>query len=177
MKNRGHLVAADTSQRRLTRAKLRLKRAGVENAERILLTGRDDDPFLKRRAGWFDRVLVDAPCSGTGAWRRHPETKWQGRDLDRLTALQDAILARATRLVKRGGRLIYATCSVLPEENEARVRAFLAADSAFRVVPAASVWATLFEVPWPCLQADFLKLTPAQHGTDGFFAAILERVS
>ncbi len=178
MENRGHLVAADVSQRRLTRAKLRLKRAGAENAERILLSGRDDDPFLKRRAGWFDRVLVDAPCSGTGAWRRHPETKWQpGRDIARLAALQDAILVRSARLVKRAGRLLYATCSLLPQENEERVAAFLSANAAFRLVPAATLWPNHSEAPWPCLQPDFLKLTPAQHGTDGFFAAVMERVA
>ncbi len=116
MENRGHLVTADTSAKRLARAKLRMKRAGVENAERVLLTGTDSDPFLKKKAGWFDRVLVDAPCSGTGAWRRHPEAKWAGAlDLARLTALQDAILKRAALLVKRGGRLVYATCSILPQ--------------------------------------------------------------
>lgn len=178
MENRGHLVAADVSQRRLTRAKLRLKRAGAENAERVLLTGRDDDPFLKRRTGWFDRVLVDAPCSGTGAWRRHPETKWQaGRDLDRLTGLQDAVLARAAKLVKRGGRLVYATCSLLPQENEQRVQAFLSSNPAFRLVPASSVWASFSQLPWPCLAPDYLTLTPGQHGTDGFFAAVMERVA
>ncbi|MCC6921046.1 MAG: RsmB/NOP family class I SAM-dependent RNA methyltransferase [Alphaproteobacteria bacterium] len=176
MANRGHLVAADTSQRRLTRAKLRLKRAGVENAERVLLTGQDDDPFLRRRRGWFDRVLVDAPCSGTGAWRRHPETKWQAdRDVSRLNSLQDSILARVAPLVKRGGRLIYATCSVLPAENEGRVTAFLSKNSDFHLIPAAQLWAEQLHVPWPCTGTDMLNLTPAQHGTDGFFAAVLER--
>lgn len=178
MKNRGHLVAADTNAKRLTRAKLRFKRAGVENAERIALTGKDDDPFLKRRANWFDRVLVDAPCSGTGAWRRHPETKWRGHTrLAELVVLQAAILARAARLTKRGGRLIYATCSLLPVENEERAEAFLAANPNFRLIEAAAVWTGLLTTPWPCAQRRFLKLTPAQHGTDGFFAAIFERES
>lgn len=176
MANRGHLVAADTSQRRLARAKLRLKRAGVENAERVLLTGRDDDPFLRRRRGWFDRVLVDAPCSGTGAWRRHPETKWQAnRDVSRLNSLQDSILARAAPLVKRGGRLIYATCSLLPAENEERLEVFLNENKDFHLLSAAKLWAELLHTPWPCSGTDTLKLTPAQHGTDGFFAAVLER--
>ena len=178
MENRGHLVAADVSQRRLTRAKLRLKRAGVENAERVLLTGQDDDPFLKKRRSWFDRVLVDAPCSGSGSWRRHPETKWRGAgDMTRLNALQDAILARAAGLVKRGGRLIYATCSLLPQENEARVEAFLKAHEGFRLLPADAVWRDSVGAPWPDAQAAYLKLTPAKNGTDGFFAAVLERVA
>lgn len=176
MANRGHLVAADTSAKRLARAKLRMKRAGVENAERVLLTGTDTDPFLKRKAGQIDRVLVDAPCSGTGAWRRHPEAKWSGvTDLARLTSLQDAILARAARLVKRGGRLIYATCSMLPAENAERAAAFLAAHPNFRRIDAAEVWARAIPaVPYPGRDRAMLQLTPFQHGTDGFFAAIFE---
>lgn len=179
MGNRGHLVAADTSAKRLARAKLRMKRAGVENAERVLLTGTDADPFLKRKAGQIDRVLVDAPCSGTGAWRRHPEAKWSGAtDLPRLTALQDAILVRAARLVKRGGRLVYATCSMLPAENGERAAAFLAAHPGFRQVPVAEVWGTTIPaVPYPGRDPEMLQLTPFQHGTDGFFAAVFERVS
>ncbi|BCW89592.1 Ribosomal RNA small subunit methyltransferase B [Alphaproteobacteria bacterium SO-S41] len=178
MTNRGHLIATDTNAKRLARAKLRFKRAGVENAERIELNGKDDDPAFKRLAGRFDRVLVDAPCSGTGAWRRHPETKWKGdHGLDRLVALQTAILARAAKMVKRGGRLTYATCSLLPMENEAQAAAFLKAHPGFKAVPAESVWTTALPGPWPCDQPDHLKLTPAQHGTDGFFATVFERVS
>lgn len=178
MANKGHLVAADTSAKRLARAKLRLKRAGVENAERVLLTGTDDDPWLKRKAGQFDRVLVDAPCSGTGAWRRHPEAKWGGvTDLPRLTALQDAILARAAKMVKRGGRLVYATCSLLPVENGARAAAFLAAHPNFKRIDAAEAWARVINLPYPGRDVSLLQLTPFQHGTDGFFAAVFERVS
>lgn len=178
MQNRGHLVAADTSAKRLARAKLRMKRAGVENAERVLLTGTDSDPFLKRKAGQIDRVLVDAPCSGTGAWRRHPEAKWgAGIDLARLTALQDAVLARAARLVKRGGRLTYATCSVLPEENEARATAFLAAHPGFRRMDLAAIWKALLAPPYPDTGSDALQLTPFRHGTDGFFVTVFERIA
>lgn len=178
MKNKGHLVASDTNPKRLTRARLRFKRAGAENAERIQLTGRDDDPFLKRRANWFDRVLVDAPCSGTGAWRRHPEMKWKsGHGLERLVSLQKSILARAAKLTKRGGRLVYATCSVVPDENERQVDAFLKDHSNFKLVPASDVWSGSQTLPWPCAQTQYLKLTPAQHGTDGFFAAVLERTA
>ena len=178
MQNRGHLVAADTNAKRLARAKLRFKRAGVENAERVQLTGRDDDPFLKKKATQFDLVLVDAPCSGTGAWRRHPETKWKAdAGLDRLVALQKAILARAARMVKRGGRLIYATCSLIPAENEAQAEAFLAAHPNFQAVPAETVWTSVLPTPWPCGAGDYLKLTPARNGTDGFFAAVFERTA
>jgi len=175
MANRGHLVAADVSEKRLARAKLRMKRAGVENAERVLLTGTDEDPFLTAQAGHFDRVLVDAPCSGTGAWRRHPEIRWKGLDLDRLTGLQDAIFARASRLVKPGGHLVYATCSLLPAENEGRAAAFLAGHPEFRAVPAAEAWAEATGAQWPFGDADHLSLSPARDGTDGFFAAVFER--
>ncbi|MFT3808937.1 MAG: RsmB/NOP family class I SAM-dependent RNA methyltransferase [Micropepsaceae bacterium] len=179
MGNKGHLVAADTSAKRLARAKLRLKRAGVENAERILLTGTDDDPYFRRKAAQFDRVLVDAPCSGTGAWRRHPEAKWGTEiDLERLTALQDAILTRAAKMLKRGGKLTYATCSILPQENQQRVAAFLAAHPGFRQVPVAEVWAQVVPgAPYPGRETATLQLTPFRHGTDGFFAAVFERVS
>lgn len=178
MNNRGHLVASDTHAKRLTRAKLRFKRAGVENAERIQLTGTDDDPFIKKRATQFDRVLVDAPCSGTGAWRRHPEAKWKSEaDIPRLTALQDAILKRAARMVKRGGRLVYATCSLLREENERRAEAFLAAHPGFKLVPAETVWAEAVSTPWPGGDSTYLQLTPALHGTDGFFAAVFQRTA
>ena len=179
MANKGHLVAADTSGKRLARAKLRLKRAGVENAERILLTGTDADPYFKRKAAQFDRVLVDAPCSGTGAWRRHPEAKWAAEiDLERLTALQDAILARAAKMLKRGGRLTYATCSILPAENQQRVTAFLKAHPGFKQVPVAEVWAQVIpNAPYPGKETETLQLTPFRHGTDGFFAAVFERTA
>ncbi len=177
MANKGHLVAADTSAKRLARAKLRLKRAGAENAERVLLTGTDDDPYFRRKAAQFDRVLVDAPCSGSGAWRRHPEAKWSGvTDLPRLVALQDAVLARAARMVKRGGRLIYATCSMLPLENAERAAAFLAAHPNFSRIDAAEVWGKAIPaVPYPGRDPAMLQLTPFQHGTDGFFTAVFER--
>jgi len=179
MANKGHLVAADTSAKRLARAKLRLKRAGAENAERVLLTGTDDDPYFKRKAAQFDRVLVDAPCSGTGAWRRHPEAKWGVPvDLKRLTALQDSILTRAAKMLKRGGRLVYATCSMLPAENAERADAFLAAHPGFKRVDAADAWGkAMIPAPYPGRDRAMLQLTPFQHGTDGFFTAIFERTS
>jgi 16S rRNA (cytosine967-C5)-methyltransferase len=148
----------------------------VENAERVRLTGSNDDQFLRRRQNWFDRVLVFAPNSGSGLWRRHPETKWKpGQRLGQLTSAQDSGLRSAATLVKRGGRLIYSTGSLLADENEARVAAFLRDQSEFKLLPAAEIWAELSPLPWPSSQPNYLKLTPAQHGTDGYFAAVLER--
>jgi 16S rRNA (cytosine967-C5)-methyltransferase len=156
MQNRGQLVACDVSAVRLDGAVRRLRRAGVHNVERHLLeTG---DKWVKRRAGNFDRVLVDAPCTGTGTWRRNPDARLRlaEADLAELLPKQSAILDQAATLVRIGGRLVYATCSLLPEENEAQVTAFLSRHSGF-------------------FQRDVLVLTPARDGTDGFFAAVLER--
>lgn len=178
MGNRGHVVACDISTVRLTRAKLRLKRAGAENAERRLLPAKDDK-WMKKHYERFDRVLVDAPCSGTGAWRRNPDARWsaQAANLGELTALQDSILARAARFVKPGGHVIYATCSLLREENDRRVEHFLGANAAFEQVDAREVWRGLSDRPWPCEGENVLRLSPAKHGTDGFFAAILRRAT
>ncbi len=161
MRNRGHIVACDVSAPRLEGAVRRLRRAGVHNVEQHLLVA--GDKWAKRRAGSFDRVLVDAPCTGTGTWRRNPDARLRLReqDLVELVGKQGAILQEASRLLRPAGRLIYATCSVLAEENEAQVRHFLAHNPQFTVVPDAS-------------GADFLSLTPKSHGTDGFFAAVLE---
>lgn len=174
MQGKGHLVACDISEGRLKRCAERLRRAGLHNAETRLLTS-ETDKWIKRRKGTFDRVLVDAPCSGTGTWRRNPDARWRPWDadgLDNLVALQARILTSAARLVKPNGRLVYATCSMLPEENEGQVAAFLAATPHFRLVPLAEVDPKLAEAS----QGDFLSLTPARHDTDGFFAAVFERV-
>ncbi len=173
MGNKGRVVACDVSERRLIRARQRLRRAGADNIEPKLLTS-ERDRWVNRQKCKFDRVLVDAPCSGTGAWRRHPDARWRPVDLVALTALQDRILASAARLVKPGGRLIYATCSLLPAENDARVAAFLDTEDDFTVVPVTAVWGDAVggECPSP---GPYLHLTPARHGTDGFFAAVLER--
>lgn len=162
MQNRGKVVACDVNEARLKRAAERLRRAGLHNVETRVLSS-ETDRWVKRHKAGFDRVLIDAPCSGTGTWRRNPDARWRAPDLGLagLVALQGRILASAARLVRPGGRLVYATCSVLTEENEAQVAAFLAATPAFRLVPQAA--------------GDFLSLTPLQHGTDGFFGAVLER--
>lgn len=172
MQNKGHLIACDINEARLKRCAERLRRAGLHNVETRVLTS-ETDSWVKRHKGSFDHVLIDAPCSGTGTWRRNPDARWRVPDLglDGLVALQARILASAARLVKPGGRLVYATCSVLCEENEEQVAAFLAAHPAFRIVPVQQV------APHLAIAAPFdhLSLTPAQHGTDGFFAAILQR--
>ncbi len=178
MQNKGRLVACDVSVPRLERSKLRLRRAGVNNTTLRILE--ENDKWMRRQAGMFDRVLVDAPCSGTGAWRRNPDARWRlaTSNLVNLKATQDGVLDQAAPLVKPGGRLIYATCSLLPEENSERIAQFLARNDAFRVLPVADVWRAQLsplgsgEAP---TSEDFLTLTPARHGTDGFFVAILER--
>ncbi|MBT9386166.1 RsmB/NOP family class I SAM-dependent RNA methyltransferase [Pseudooceanicola sp. CBS1P-1] len=172
MENKGRIIACDVNEGRLKRASERFRKAGVHNAETRLLTS-ETDRWVKRHKGSFDRVLVDAPCSGTGTWRRNPDARWRAPEeqgLDSLIALQARILSSAARLVKPGGRLVYATCSLLPEENEAQVDAFLAAHPDFRILPlseAAPGIASAHPV--------HLSLTPARHDTDGFFAAILLR--
>jgi 16S rRNA (cytosine967-C5)-methyltransferase len=174
MGNRGHIVACDVSAPRLDAALRRLRRAGVHNVERHLLAA--GDKWLKRHAGGFDRVLVDAPCTGTGTWRRNPDARLRlvQRDLDELLPKQAALLAQAARLVRKGGRLVYATCSVLPEENEAQVQAFLAAHPEFSPVPLALAWGLAAAPP---SDGDWLVLTPLRHGTDAFFGAVLERTA
>lgn len=172
MGNRGHIAACDVSAPRLEGAVRRLRRAGVHNVERHLVE--PGDKWAKRRAGSFDRVLVDAPCTGTGTWRRNPDARLRLRpaDLAELVPKQASILAQASRLVRIGGRLVYATCSLLAEENEAQVDAFLAAHADFAPVPLARAWG----LPGPPPGAGtYLSLTPRAHDTDGFFAAVLER--
>ena len=180
MQNRGKLVACDTASWRLERAGQRLRRAGISNVERRPLAT-ERDPWVKRHApkgkeGGFDRVFVDAPCLGIGSWRRNPDAKWRmtADDLAELVVRQRDILASAARLVKPGGRLVYATCSLLREENEDQAEAFLAASPDFALYPAARAWEEVISAPCPAGD-DYLRLTPARHGTDGFFLAIFER--
>nr|WP_246524209.1 RsmB/NOP family class I SAM-dependent RNA methyltransferase [Neoroseomonas eburnea] len=177
MGNRGRITACDTSAARLEGAARRLRRAGVDNAERHLLA--PGDRWAKRRAGSFDRVLVDAPCTGTGTWRRNPDARLRTRpeDLAELVAVQHDILAKAAELVRPGGRLIYATCSILPQENEQQMERFLARGPGFAPVPLEGLWRALVPgVPVPCA-GPWLALSPAAQGTDGFFCAVLERAA
>ena len=175
MGNRGKITACDTSAPRLEGAALRFRRAGVDNAERHLLTA--GDRWAKRRAGSFDRVLVDAPCTGTGTWRRNPDARLRTRpeDLAELIAVQNDILDKARELVRPGGRLVYATCSVLPAENEERMESFLASHPDFTPIALDALWPALRPgVGQPCA-GPWLRLSPGAHGTDGFFCAVLER--
>ncbi len=172
MGNHGHIVACDVHDKRLEGAVRRLRRAGVHNVERHLIVA--GDKWAKRRAGTFDRVLVDAPCTGTGTWRRNPDARARLRplDLEELLPKQANILDDASRLVRAGGRLVFATCSLLPEENEGQVDAFLDRHPDFTLLPLPAAWPSASEPP---CQGAYLSLTPLRHGTDGFFAAVLQR--
>ncbi len=172
MDNRGHLAACDVSAQRLAGAVRRLHRAGVHNvAQHLLVAG---DKWAKRRAGGFDRVLVDAPCTGSGTWRRNPyaRPRLTPRDLAELLPKQTLLLGQAARLLRVGGQMVYATCSLLPDENEAQIAAFLAQHPGFSLRPLSEVWP--FESVPPCV-GPYLSLTPRAHSTDGFFAAVLKR--
>lgn len=178
MKNKGHIFACDTAPWRLKRAQERLRRAGVHNVATHPLESHLD-PWLKRHREKMDRVLIDAPCSGTGTWRRHPEQRWRLRpeDVRRLTTLQQEILESAARLVRPGGILVYATCSLFECENQEQIRIFLSHFSDFSLIPVASLWPASCGAPFPCQDPDVLFLTPHRHNTDGFFCAILQKAS
>ncbi|RQO34088.1 SAM-dependent methyltransferase [Herminiimonas sp. KBW02] len=173
MRNTGRLYAFDISDKRLAKLKPRLARSGLSNVHPVLIA-HENDAKVKRLAGKIDRVLVDAPCSGLGTLRRNPDVKWRQtpQSLVELNEKQASILAGAARLVKAGGRLVYATCSILDEENEAIVASFLASRDDFVLIPMSEV---LAEQKIDLKMGDYLKLSPALHHTDGFFAAVLER--
>ena len=174
MAGEGRLVALDLDLRRLERARPRLARAGATDVE--LRGVSPDDPWLGEQAGTFDRVLVDAPCSGSGAWRRQPDARWR-LTLERLADYrrsQEQSLDMAAPLVGPGGRLIYATCSLIESENQAQCTTFLARHDGFRPLSAAKVWREVLGSDGLC-DDDYLVLTPARHGTDGFFVALFER--
>ena len=158
MNNKGRIVAMDVLEKRLEKAKVRFRRAGLHNIETRALSS-ERDKWVKRHQNHFDLVLVDAPCTGTGTWRREPDKRWRtlGPEITELVPLQRNILESACRLVKPGGRLVYATCSLLAEENEYQVAAFVKDHPEFEI------------------SGKPMSLTPAQHDTDGFFAAVLKR--
>jgi len=170
MGNTGQIYAYDSDARRLTDTVRRGDRAGVRNLQ--VRSPIQPDP-LKGLDGRMDVVFVDAPCSGSGSWRRHPDTKWRltPETLARRLADQDAVLDMGARFVKPGGRLVYVTCSVLPEEDEDRVAAFLGRCDGFERHPATDDPA-LAERLTP---EGYLRLTPRTSSTDGFFVAVLER--
>jgi len=177
MANKGQLLALDVVEGRLKRAKERFRRSGAHNIETRLL--RDErDPWLKRRKQAFDRVLVDAPCSGSGTWRRNPDAKWRfsPQGLEELVYLQGRILESAARLVRPGGRLVYATCSLLPAENERQVERFLSTHDDFVALPVGEALPWLADkLPSKNAHGGWLRLLPGRDGTDGFFATALQR--
>jgi 16S rRNA (cytosine967-C5)-methyltransferase len=175
MQGQGRLLASDIDQSRLDRSALRLRRAGAGFVERRPIK---DLITAEELHGVFDRVLVDAPCSGSGAWRRHPGARWRltPADLERYKGLQREVLKQGAALVKPGGRLIYITCSLLPEENQDQAEAFLAGAPDFTALPVAQAWRERMTAAYPGGDP-YLTLTPARQGTDGFFVAIFQRAA
>lgn len=173
MKNQGRLYAFDTSEKRLSNLKPRLKRSGLSNIHPQVIA-HENDAKVKRLAGKIDRVLIDAPCSGLGTLRRNPDLKWRQTPeaVAELSAKQRSILESASRLPKPGGRLVYATCSMLPEENREVVESFLERHPDYVLVPAGE---TLRKAGVEIDTGDYLELSPHRNGCDGFFAAVLER--
>jgi 16S rRNA (cytosine967-C5)-methyltransferase len=183
MRSTGRLYAFDTSTHRLDAFKPRMARSGLSNVHTAAIA-HERDERVKRLAGKIDRVLVDAPCSGLGTLRRNPDLKWRQKpsDIAELNAKQAAILQSAARLLKPGGRLVYATCSVLPEENEAIAQAFTDANKDFTPLEVGDLLAQLKVEGAQTLcsgtadaPARYLRMWPHQHGTDGFFAAVWQR--
>ena len=176
MRSSGRVYAFDVSAPRLENLKPRLARSGLSNVHPQRIAS-EREPRVQRLYGKIDRVLVDAPCSGLGTLRRNPDLKWRQKpsDVEELVVKQAAILRAASALLKPGGRLVYATCSLLPEENEAIVQAFLAAHPVFKLVPADPILRQQ-SIDLPPSVDDFLRLWPHIHRTDGFFAAVMERL-
>ena len=177
MRNTGRLYAFDVSGHRLDKLKPRLARSGLSNVYPVQIA-HERDERIKRLAGKIDRVLVDAPCSGLGTLRRNPDLKWRQspQAVAELRDKQQAILASAARLVKPGGRLIYATCSLLEDENERIAEAFAESHRDFAPLPAAAVLeqAKVADAQ-QLVTGPYLRLWPHRHATDGFFAAVWER--
>ena len=174
MRNTGRLYAFDTSAHRLEGLKPRLARSGLSNVHPAALA-HERDERVKRLAGKIDRVLVDAPCSGLGTLRRHPDLKWRQtpQTLAQLVQTQAAILSSAARLVKPGGRLVYATCSFLESENEQQAQNFMLNHPDFVALAAEQILADL-KIPSAASLCSngYLRLWPHRHDTDGFFAAV-----
>jgi 16S rRNA (cytosine967-C5)-methyltransferase len=177
MQNTGQIYAYDADRRQLRPIFERLKRAGARNVQ-TLAPG--DEAALEALGPRFDVVLIDAPCTGSGTWRRKPDAKWRLKpaNIPERQAEQASVLDLGARLVKPGGRLAYVTCSVLPEENADQVASFLSRHGDFELVPYTQAWAARFGGEPPRSadgRRDSLQLTPACHGTDGFFIALLRR--
>lgn len=175
MRSTGRLYAFDVSAARLARAKPRFARSGLSNIIPVVISA-GNDQRVRRLHGKAHRVLVDAPCSGLGTLRRNPDLKWRQHPeaLGELVEVQARILRQAAACVAAGGRLVYASCSILPEENEAQVQAFLDESPDFTLLNAAEVLADRCDTI-PQMDGPFLRLRPDRHGTDGFFAAVMQR--
>ena len=183
MRSTGRLYAFDTSAHRLDALKPRLARSGLSNVHPAAIA-HERDERIKRLTGKIDRVLVDAPCSGLGTLRRNPDLKWRQsmQAVDEMAIKQAAILQSAARLLKPGGRLVYATCSILPQENEVVAQAFSDANPDFSTLDAGGILAAL-KVEGAvqlCSGAEsgqkYLRLWPHKHLTDGFFAAVWQKI-
>ncbi|MEN9658859.1 MAG: hypothetical protein RL571_2324 [Pseudomonadota bacterium] len=175
MNSSGRLYAFDVSEKRLNNFKPRLARSGLSNVNAQLISS-ENDQKIKRLVGKIDAVLVDAPCSGMGTVRRNPDLKFRQNPASvlELNAMQTSILASASRLVKPAGRLVYATCSFLPSENEAIVEAFLAANPDFKLLDAPELLkAEQVEI---ALTGPYFKLSPHLHQADAFFAAVMQKI-
>lgn len=175
MKNKGRILAWDISEKRLDQMAERLRRAKVDNVQRHLLTS-ENDSYLRRHENTADAVIIDAPCTGSGTWRRNPDLKWRTtkNDLEEIISVQQKILHHASRLVKQGGHLLYITCSIFAQENERQIETFLSQSKKFRVVTDSEICFKL--IPRTAEHDGMVNLRPHKDGTDGFFAALLRRV-
>ncbi len=179
MRSTGRLYAFDVNEKRLAGLTPRMRRAGLTNVHPVAIRNEQDNR-IKRLNGKFDRVLVDAPCTGTGTFRRNPDLKWRlsPSELQRVNDIQKSVLEHASRLVKKGGRVVYATCSVLKRENQDVVEAFLAAHPDWSLVPAQEVLEQQnihFEpTQWERF-GEYFQMLSHVNNTDGFFAAVLQR--
>jgi len=175
MRVKGRIVAMDLEEARLAKAKTRFKRAKVSDIiETRPLSDEKSRKWLRRQKQSFDVALVDVPCSGTGTWRRNPDTRWRnyGPSVEEIIPVQADILERVAGVVKPGGRLVYATCSLLPEENEQQIEKFLGVHPEYELADLQDVWP---EGCKPPCEGKYMRLTPKRHNTDGFFAAVLIR--
>ncbi len=177
MSIKGRIVAMDTEASRLEKGRERLRRAYVTDIVEIRpLSDEKHAKWFRKQKQNFDVVLTDVPCSGTGTWRRNPDMRWRsfGPKLEELIAIQAEIMDKVVHAVKPGGRLVYATCSILPEENEQQVEKFLERHPDFKLLPLAEAWP---EGMTPPCEGNVMRLTPKRHNTDGFFTAVLQRIT
>lgn len=174
MNNKGNIVAMDIDARRLEKGKVRYRKAGVHNVEMRCLDDEQHRKWLRRQKATMDVVLIDAPCSSSGTWRRNPDLRWRhyGPSLEEIKTMQADILERVADKVKSGGRLVYATCSLFPEENEEQVETFLKNHPDYKVLPIREAVPEGVTIPG---DGPYLSLSPAAHNTDGFFTAVLIR--